>query len=437
MLTMKFLFICFPPRFRRQSVRGFLSEEMLTKENLTSLADFQIDANGKFVGLFLRNTSLEHLPVVPVWPLPPERLGYRYSEIVRPKWWFERIEEEDRTKICNKIRNIVSRDSLGSVEYIFTNSSGEKVLLSEHFLPYGNEAPVTFSCWVVGEGISSGQHDQRAQVDLVAHRRKPSSNLMAAALLHESRQPISTISLAVDNAIRKLENARSGEAISYIGKKLEKIKTSIDRISAISEAVSRLEALRSVEDLQEPVDVDAALMDAAQMLTERYGKDEFNISIEMDLRDGRHYTIGDETLLRHAFLNILNNAADSINAHQINEPADGGKIKVTARSSGGFIHLTIEDNGAGVGPAVAANMFEPFCSSKSDGMGIGLAFVSRVIQVFGGTVGHADTESGNGAVFLLCLPEFVGEAQSSDSAPEQENADAYLSQGKYKFSLYE
>jgi len=127
---------------------------------------------------------------------------------------------------------------------------------------------------------------------------------------------------------------------------------------------------------------------------------------------------GHRDLLVQALLNLVKNAAEVV-------PADHGRIELRTRyrqgvrlavaGSGARVELPLEisviDNGPGVGAELAARLFEPFVSSKSDGRGLGLPLVAKVVGDHGGVV-EFDSEPGQ-TVFRLMLPA----AAETEGAP--------------------
>jgi signal transduction histidine kinase len=104
----------------------------------------------------------------------------------------------------------------------------------------------------------------------------------------------------------------------------------------------------------------------------------------------------DETLLKQAVKNLLNNALYA------GENACLG-LKEGQLSGKKGIFIEVSDNGKGVSPEEAKKIFLPFYSTKQDGLGIGLALVQKIAMAHGGVVEVTSTE-GKGGLFRLFLP---------------------------------
>ncbi len=110
--------------------------------------------------------------------------------------------------------------------------------------------------------------------------------------------------------------------------------------------------------------------------------------------------LGDEVLLRQAFSNLCRNALEAC--------VEGGRTpRIDIHSSidrhAGVLRLVVSDNGPGVDPALGDRVFQPFVTGRSQGTGLGLALVQKIVVTHNGriTAGHSDT---GGAAFHVALP---------------------------------
>ena len=107
----------------------------------------------------------------------------------------------------------------------------------------------------------------------------------------------------------------------------------------------------------------------------------------------------DPQQFRQAVWNLCLNAVQAM--------PDGGELRVTAAVAGGWLEVRVADTGEGIAGSDLAHVFEPFFSTKSDGSGLGLALVHRVMQDHGGEV-HVESAAGAGSVFTLRFPPIRG-----------------------------
>jgi signal transduction histidine kinase len=95
-------------------------------------------------------------------------------------------------------------------------------------------------------------------------------------------------------------------------------------------------------------------------------------------------------------VNLVTNAAQAV--------AEGGRVAVSLAAEGGSVRLTVEDDGAGMPPDVAARAFEPFFTTRpARGIGLGLPIVQGIVERHGGTVA-LDTAPGKGTRVSVTFP---------------------------------
>jgi two-component system sensor kinase FixL len=108
---------------------------------------------------------------------------------------------------------------------------------------------------------------------------------------------------------------------------------------------------------------------------------------------------GDATQLQQVILNLLNNAIDAL----IESGTPHPELHIRGQASGEFLELEVEDNGKGIGPERADDVFSLFKTSKSQGMGVGLWLSRSIVEVHGGRLTF-QSEPGRRTVFTLRLP---------------------------------
>ncbi len=108
---------------------------------------------------------------------------------------------------------------------------------------------------------------------------------------------------------------------------------------------------------------------------------------------------GDATQLQQVILNLLNNAIDAL----IESGHATPELRIRGKVSGQFLELEVEDNGQGIAPENAYNLFSLFKTSKSEGMGVGLWLSRSIVEIHGGRLSFY-SEPGRRTVFTLRLP---------------------------------
>ena len=109
---------------------------------------------------------------------------------------------------------------------------------------------------------------------------------------------------------------------------------------------------------------------------------------------------GDRVQLQQVVLNLILNGLDAMR-----DSVAGHRTLVlrTARDGPGAVEVTVQDSGAGIEQADLDHIFDPFYTTKADGLGMGLAIVRSMVEAHGGRVGARNNPEG-GATFSVTLP---------------------------------
>ena len=134
----------------------------------------------------------------------------------------------------------------------------------------------------------------------------------------------------------------------------------------------------------------------------RFTHPEVKFSLECTTDDTLN---GDPELLRILFVNIVDNALHSLQSKRNQNPNFSGRLEIFINegSSSNRLHLIFQDNGPGIDPELKDKIFDPYISSKSSGMGLGLAIVHRIAEEHSGSV---SCEEAAGARFIFDLPRW-------------------------------
>ncbi len=179
--------------------------------------------------------------------------------------------------------------------------------------------------------------------------------------------------------------------------RLDRILRLSQRVAAIVRAMLDLSRSRALE--WSKASARSLLDDIACELSDRCTKASVHLSTQV-YRDVPPFD-ADRTLLAMALVSIAENAIDQL-------AVDGGELRLEAehRRSGdeGLIVFRISDNGSGVPAEVRETLFEPFVSTRKNGVGLGLSIARTVIEAHLGTV-RAEDNPGGGALFVVEIPE--------------------------------
>ena len=124
------------------------------------------------------------------------------------------------------------------------------------------------------------------------------------------------------------------------------------------------------------------------------------VTLTLDLPGWLPLVPGDRVHLQQVLLNLLLNAMDAMNGHP------GAERRLTVRVKAGlpgWLEVTVSDAGTGLPPEESPRLFEPFYTTKPNGMGMGLAISRTIIEAHGGKI-RAENNPGPGASFIFTLP---------------------------------
>nr|WP_234810984.1 ATP-binding protein [Xaviernesmea oryzae] len=228
---------------------------------------------------------------------------------------------------------------------------------------------------------------QVVQQDLVNANQLAILGQVAAGVAHEINQPVATIRAYADNSKVFLERQQTGP----VAENLDLIAGLTERIGAITEDLKAL--ARRGRTAPEPVELRDVIEGALLLLRSRFTGRLEMLTVE-PIPEGMR-VMGTRLRLEQVFINLFQNALEAIEAQ------DGGGVDVSAEASREWITVTVADNGPGIPPAVLDELFEPFNSSKEQGLGLGLVISKDIVTDYGG---HIDVESGgSGTRFMVRL----------------------------------
>jgi two-component system C4-dicarboxylate transport sensor histidine kinase DctB len=247
----------------------------------------------------------------------------------------------------------------------------------------------------IAERRLTEQQLRQTQADLIQAGKLAGLGQMSAALSHEFNQPLAAAKTYADSAALLIERGRTAEASDNV----RRISGLIDRMASISRHLRNF--ARKPNEKLGPVRLDEVMRDTLEIVAVRLKA--ADAEMDTDLGDELAVLAG-SVRLQQVLVNVISNAADAV------EGLDDRKLSVRAWREGGRVVLTVRDRGAGVAPAVAERIFDPFYTTKGvgRGLGLGLSISYNIIKDFGGSLTVSNHPEG-GAVFRIELA-VAGEA---------------------------
>jgi two-component system sensor histidine kinase DctS len=261
---------------------------------------------------------------------------------------------------------------------------------------------------------------ERHQAEAMAYQsRLTTLGEVASALAHQLNQPLTAIMGYNMGMQRMLTDAGYGNQAV-----INALKQQGDQAAEAGKIVKRI---REFLTRRAPQRESSDLLQIAKRAVELVQRDlsKQQIQVQWALPAQLPPVYADPILMEQVLINLLRNAADALGHSATTQ---GGVIRIAAvRSSERFVRMDVEDNGPGLNGRAVEQLSAPFYSTKSDGMGMGLAICRSVIEVHHGGM-DAGVSSLGGARFSFTLPVFDAQlvAQLEEDNLAAEDARATL-----------
>ncbi|HVY98516.1 MAG TPA: ATP-binding protein [Dongiaceae bacterium] len=218
---------------------------------------------------------------------------------------------------------------------------------------------------------------QKKQAELDHAARLSTLGIFAASIAHEINQPLAAAASSAEICKRWL--AEPVPRTERIRAALDRIEREANRAGEVVRRVRAIVAKRPAETA--PLSLNAAIEDVLPLI--RNGLQRQRIGLSLDLAADLPMLAGDRIQLQQLFLNLVTNAMEAVAGNA----RHGREIGVaTAAGPDGAIRLSVRDNGPGVAAGEIEKLFEPFSSTKPEGMGLGLSICRAIAEAHGGAL---------------------------------------------------
>src|SRR5262245_9559024 len=247
------------------------------------------------------------------------------------------------------------------------------------------------------------EHRRRRQAEVEASRRmaelahmnrSAAIGQMSASIVHEINQPLAAIVMNAGTGLRWL-----AKGAPNVEKAAHALKNIVGNGNRACEVVEALRAMFKKENSKRTlVDINDAIRAVLTLL--RIELEEHEVVTKSSLKDGLPSVMADRVQLQQVIFNLVTNAIEAMSS-----TAAGSRIlrlRSEATDTGECI-VAIEDSGPGIEPETSKRIFEPFFTSKSKGMGMGLSICRTIVEAHGGRLWVAGNTP-RGAVFQFALP---------------------------------
>jgi two-component system sensor histidine kinase HydH len=253
---------------------------------------------------------------------------------------------------------------------------------------------------------------RRAEAEARRSERLAALGQLSAGLAHEIRNPLGVIKGSAEMLAQKLQDAQplAAELAGYISSEVNRLNALVARF---------LDFARPLRLELQPLQITEIVDRAAESV--RAQMPDAHVTIERQYASGLPPVYVDERFCESVFSNLITNTYQAMDGR--------GMLRLSAArdSSNGSdgVLVTVEDTGPGISPEMREQIFNPFITSKKDGVGLGLSIVAKIVDEHRGWI-RLDPNTERGARFTVFLPD------GQPSAPQAVAVSPGVSQGTAK-----
>lgn len=228
---------------------------------------------------------------------------------------------------------------------------------------------------------------KRLQVALIETEKLAALGRMAASLSHEINNPLQSVIGYLGLAREQLsEGKNADECLQIVQEEVRRVARIVGRMRNLYHATS---------EERQAVQVNALLEQVLKLGRKRC--EEGGIAVDWRPSAGLPPLFVATDQIRQVFLNLLLNAIEAM--------PDGGQLRVETRyiEESAGVDIRFIDSGKGISPDIMSRIFEPFCSTKVDGTGLGLFISRRIVEQHSGRI-TVESQGEEGATFTVWLP---------------------------------
>src|SRR5271168_1096481 len=239
---------------------------------------------------------------------------------------------------------------------------------------------------------------QVTRTELARAARITTIGELTASIAHEVNQPLAAVVANADACVAWLSREQPD---------LVEARAAADRATQgatrASEVIARIRSLITKATPEKShVKLNQVIKETAALTAGQASKN--NVTIEFELSPDLPYVLGDSIQLQQVIVNLLMNGIEAMSS-----VPDGPRTLVirSEPESGGQIRISVMDSGIGVSADIMPRLFEPFFTTRSKGMGMGLSISRSIIEAHGGRL-WAESNGSEGSVFQFTLPAGSG-----------------------------
>ncbi len=280
---------------------------------------------------------------------------------------------------------------------VFWRRDGSSFPVDYTSTPVHNERGEPVGAVVVFRDITERREAQERlrchQMELAHVGRLSTMGEMASGIAHELNQPLAAVANYSRGCINMLRSGKwnSDQMIEVMDRMANQAERAGEIIRQLRAFVRKDQSERSVIDLNRRIS-DLAVLIGPDARRE-------GVAFHLDLDSARARVQGHGIQIEQVVLNLARNAIEAMHG----TPANERRLVISTRVQDNRVAVRVEDTGSGIDGELADKLFDPFVTTKREGMGLGLSISRGIIEAHGGTL-SVSPASGQGSVFHFNLP---------------------------------
>lgn len=334
-----------------------------------------------------------------MWMSPRARTlrGHALGERLDLPGFLSSVHAEDREAVRAIIEAAATRGGAFAHEYRIVHPEGGIRWIAVHG---AGERDASGGAQVRGVSIDTTlrkkaeAESRQREVELAHLSRVAVLGELSGSLAHELNQPLTAILSNAQAASRMM--AQGTDTREEIQEILSDIIAEDKRAGEVIRKMRGL--LKKGEVRAEPLDLVETVDEVVRLLhSDLLGR---GVTVSTDYEKGLPRVRGDRVQIVQVLLNLITNGCDAMD-----EKSSDDRLLLlrAARQNGDLVQVSVADNGSGIDPADLDRMFEPFVTTKSTGLGLGLAVCRTIVGAHGGRI-WATNNADRGAAFHFTLP---------------------------------
>jgi two-component system sensor kinase FixL len=330
-------------------------------------------------------------------------LGRREMDLLGRDWIDIAVPEDQRKLVLAELAALSARPMLEEryFEHEVLAADGRRRLIAWRGLPMRNTDGELIGFFASGEDVTDARRDAEdaalAQQRITQVGRLATMGEMAAGIAHELNQPLAAIANYANAALRMTATTGAAAATD------EDFQLALNQISQqalrAGEIIRRLRALvQNRETRLEPANINELIVEVLGFLQSDIRHGEVRVMRELD--SDIPLALLDKIQIQQILLNLIRNAIEALTE----TPVESRELRVVSRLDGDqTLLIEIIDRGPGVPDELISRIFDPFCTTKATGTGLGFAISRTIAEAHQGKLFYESVEGG-GSRFTLQLP---------------------------------